>query len=588
MLKGKNIDLFFFLLMSLVVTLCISLLFWASNKGFDITDEGAYLYLYSDIDRSKLFVSSFHLIQDFIFSFFGTSIIDLRIERILLSVLISLFFSFSFYHFCKRKLLMNQTSFFLISVLSIVGIFLSYTCGPQTPSYNFFSLFFMLGIMGLYFFEHAYKLNKLLRLLIYFSSGALFSILFLIKFPNALLLLLLLIIHDVFALIKSVDSNWKSIVSNWLLLFFSFIIFQIIFWKGLNQFNLFLSDFYLLITEYKTHDNKVLLSVYWNSIIDTFVYFFTEKYFFLSFSIAGLLFAIHKNKIIWTSLFLLLHAIIVWKYKFYQGGAINVSEQMLVYLVWIVLLFAYSLIVTNRWDFLTRLKTIKTDYSWMVLLFILPFIGSLGTLNPLQIQIAFYMPFWFLLIYFLVERLFSSHLRVVIYTLIVFLGASQVSTAVVINTYRLNTDLCSQNQPLSIRNNTIMVDSGFSSGVKDIEQILKSAGIKENDPVFAYSDHIGLAYIYEKILPTRDNCWFDVNAENSVLSILSKYFHKKNKEENIYFILDKRHLFNANFKSKLKEYGCDFDKDYKIIGEVNAHFTNERQQIIVFGPNTIK
>ncbi len=118
MLKGKNIDLFFFLLMSLVVTLCISLLFWASNKGFDITDEGAYLYLYSDIDRSKLFVSSFHLIQDFIFSFFGTSIIDLRIERILLSVLISLFFSFSFYHFCKRKLLMNQTSFFLISVLS--------------------------------------------------------------------------------------------------------------------------------------------------------------------------------------------------------------------------------------------------------------------------------------------------------------------------------------------------------------------------------------------------------------------------------------------------------------------------------------
>ena len=66
--------------MGVALIILLLIIFWASNKGLDMTDESFYLFNYSMPKNFKISFTSFHLIQNYLFPFVNCTIQNLRIE----------------------------------------------------------------------------------------------------------------------------------------------------------------------------------------------------------------------------------------------------------------------------------------------------------------------------------------------------------------------------------------------------------------------------------------------------------------------------------------------------------------------------
>lgn len=585
--KNNLIQYFFTSVVGLAITTWIVVIIWASNKGFDVTDEGFYLYNYSKINNSKISFTNVHLVQKFLFPFVECTIQNLRIEKLLLCLLAAASISFSVVYYLKNSLnnVLPKSKILFLYLMIVSGFSLTYAFGPQTPAYNFFSSFFITLASSLFIIDLSKKQSKFTIAVIYIVIGMLLEFLFLIKFSNAILLVLLLIIvHFAYA---SIDTQNKLVIIKQtafrlLIVALSVFITHIVFCGGLSASLAFYKSFFEGINSLKGYDSGTLMNTYFESFTAVFNSLCTPKFLLFAITLATLVWGILKeNKpVFYTSL--LLQLIVIVRFKLYYGGEINKTEQTITYLLWI-LAFLIVFIVQHKKKNTLKSTTFKKQALFMLFLFTMPIAGALGTNNQLQIQIIFYIPFWIVLLYIVIKNNLERLQSIVLCSFISVFAFIQSINAVVYHPYRINGSLLTQTEVLSISNSeTIYVDKQYKKTVIAIDSILKNANFNNNDYVFYYSDIIGLTHLLKHRLPDATNSWFAPQNIEYNCNIL-RQLHQSEPTANVFFIVDSTDANSEsliNYWTQLRYNSTNYHKS----ADVNISFSNTTQVLSIYAP----
>ncbi len=575
--------------MGVALIISLSIILWASNKGLDMSDESFYLFNYSIPKNFKMSFTSFHLIQNYLFPFVNCTIQNLRIERLILSLTSAIFFAFSSCYYLRNTydIKFHKTNSFTLYLLIISGALLSYAFGPQTPSYNTFSTFFIMVSASFFLFDFSKKLTNFEVIFIYLLIGFFCGILFLVKFPNAIFMPTVFIVFYFFYNLVSTESKLRVLLSSLyrlILIASGYLLFHLLFWKGILRAFQFHKDFFEYINGFNGYETNTILDVYSSSILSIFKTLMTLKFLLIIFSFVGIGWSILKKQNSLIYLFIIIQLLIVIKFKIFFAGAEFIYEQTIIYLLWaLTLIFMFFIKYKN-------IKTISTnDFKKQVLfiffLFFMPVFAVIGTSNSIQVQVIFYIPFWMLIIYLILEYDFNDKINRTIYLFITIIALAQTFIALIYYPYRIEGNLISQNQILPVgKNDMVLVGNSFKKNILIIDSILRMSGFKKNDYIFTYTDALGLAYIYDYKMPSLGSVWFDAKNEVGNVKTL-QLFHNTYKKVQLFFVLDKRYPFSSSFKLFLNKLGYDFDNNYNIVGDVLVNFGKDQHSLLIYAPS---
>lgn len=543
------------------------------------------MYYFSAPNTIKVNITSFHLVQDFLFPFVHPTIQNLRIERLFLGLIASLSITFSGIYFIKHffnETLTNQLKFLLFGLI-FSSFSLTYACFSPTLSYNSFS--YLLINFGLAFFlidiskPHSYKVV----FIIYSLIGTIISLLFLVKAPNAILLFIsfiTIIFINEYSFTNHLKNSLLKIIYRALFILVSFLIIQIIIWNGFNHFISYLKEYVGIISTTSNHSITDFKRIYTDSISYFFKLLLLKKNIYLIISCFLCVLSIHKEfkKLFYISISI--QVFLVIRYNIYLGGEANKFEQTVIYIIWMMMFLLFYL--KENWTQLLQ-KNCRKPLTVFFLAF-LPLIGILGTSNYLHLQLIFYLTPWFLLFFILTintKSHLTKHLVLLGFTV---LGFYQSYNAIIYHPYRINSNLFNQTELLRLKNDdSILVEKQTKNEIDKIKLLLAKSGYIKGDYIFTYSSMIGLSYIYDSQTPTKNTCWFDSSDEKNNCKIVTDFFKQKDKVK-LFFILDNRQLFSPFFKECLAQSGYYFDKDFYNAGSVDVHFCNENYRVTVFSP----
>lgn len=173
--------------------LTLFMLIWGMNRGFDITDEGAYLLGYRYPEENLIALSSADLILGKVFGVLSPGIVGYRLVRLALTLLASVVFAWGLVRWLNAVQSSPHAAgldFPAVYLFLSLGNFLSYSFGPQSISYNSLTNALILTGAGLILFllsvEDARKSQSAAVPRVCFIIGILIGLLFFIKFPSSL------------------------------------------------------------------------------------------------------------------------------------------------------------------------------------------------------------------------------------------------------------------------------------------------------------------------------------------------------------------------------------------------------------------
>ena len=133
LLQATNLILVFFLLLG------TGIFIWASNKGFDFTDEGLYLLVYQHPHEFPDSYTSYHRVGAVFFDLVGGNIIALRLLGFFLTALATFYFSLALTWFLKGRswsIFEGQGEQILLHLALQGSVLTAYCWLPPTPNYN--------------------------------------------------------------------------------------------------------------------------------------------------------------------------------------------------------------------------------------------------------------------------------------------------------------------------------------------------------------------------------------------------------------------------------------------------------------------
>ncbi len=470
--------------MGVALIILLLIIFWASNKGLDMTDESFYLFNYSMPKNFKMSFTSFHLIQNYLFPFVNCTIQNLRIERLILYIFSAVFFAYSSCYYLRNtyNLKFHKTNSFTLYALIIAGILLSYAFGPQTPSYNTFSTIFIILSTSFFLFDLSKKQTKLKIIFIYLPIGFFCGILFLVKFPNAIFMPAIFITFYFFYNLVSAENKLRVLFSSVYRLFLiasSYLLFHLLFWKGFRPAFQFHKDFFEYINGFNGYETNTILYIYSSSFLSIFRTLMTLKFLLIIFSFVGIVWSILKKQNTVFYIFIIIQLLIVIKFKIFFAGGEFIYEQSIIYLLWTLTLIFMFFIKHKNYKTI-RTKEFKKQLLFIFFLLFMPIFAVIGTSNSIQVQVIFYIPFWMFIIYLILEYDFNNKINKTIYLFITLLASVQSVNALIYHPYRIGGNLISQNQILSVgKNDMVLVDNGFKKNIFIIDFILRMNGFKK-------------------------------------------------------------------------------------------------------------
>jgi hypothetical protein len=584
---SKSIQNLLYLVSGTVVLAWISVLLWASNRGFDITDEGFYMYKYSDLNTSKVSYTNFHLIQKFLFPFIEPTVQNLRIEKLLLCIAGAAAFTAAIEGYCRQVLqvIIQKRETILLGILIFSGFTLTYAFGPQTPAYNFFSSFFITLASSLFIIDISKKHETRWVILIYLLIGALCQLLFQVKFSNAIIAAFVFIdfylLYNLIALPNKL-AVIKQTFLRLVLMLTGFFIFHVLFCGGFEAALEFSKRQVSGITELKGYDSDVLIDTYLSTFTTVFDSLCTLKFILVCLSLAGIVYGQVKNNqyVFYSSI--ILQVLAIFRFKLYYGGEANKTEQTIIYLLWIIAFLVIFLIQQKRNNSANRPVQLQR-ILFALFLFFIPFAGALGTNNKLHIQVIFYIPFWMALLYI---QAINSRLQEKMVTVVTFLSVLamlQSLDSVLNHPYRINGGLFAQNESSTIGKENLMIDKACSESIAAIDSVLKVSNIKDNDYLFCFSDLAGLGYVlYQPIIP-HGNGWFNPGDIEHNCSLLKK-LHKAEPHSRVIFILDSRYPAQSDSLVKYWTELKNNPESYIKTAEIRVSFSNDPHNLSIYVP----
>ncbi len=489
----------------------IGVYWWAAERGFDVTDEAAYLLAY---DRPDLYsaASRYNVVMHTAFGWLEPGIIMYRRIGVLMNVIFSLLFAAGFYAWqntaASRYDYPRIPGPLLFAAVGI-GTFTGLGTTPQTPAYNDLNHGFLMAAAGLTFFWLAGRL---------FSYRALIAVPLLIvtlfldyqaKQPSAFLMALLIFgvitAHAYFQfpprwrtrVIPAIALTGILIAVYILYVLRGYYIDYVIFILGVYYDNrihvipplswmvMFLASMFLLGSHAAGAESRrarIVTSIFVIFAILYFVYFGATLNFFRS--------GYHMRMIAVVPFFVMLAAAVLA-----LGGAVihrlgftgHPEERM------------------HRW----------TDLSCVHLfLFAIPFAGAFGTNNPLSMNLLMHVAFWIVLILSLlgyVVRFCRGHRwHAVMAVLVVFTAWSQAYNAIMRHPYRVNaplvenTELITAGELPGIRG--LYLEPEMAERWRNLAALVRETQYDRGDYVLALFDMPGAVYALGGVSP--GTVWF--------------------------------------------------------------------------------
>lgn len=472
----------------LLAALGFTAVVYAIPRGFDWSDEAFYWMAYQQ-PADFVYVGFFQWFGK-IFLIDGLPEIQtLRTIRILLHLISAVFLFFSIKTFFSKQAHKSPVLPYLLPLLLIAN-WASYSLGPQSLSYNHLVLILLQFQTGIVLRIVQPELNTLAFRLGIIALAISNPLLFLAKFPTAIVFTLF---WPVFTLFIQEKADWKKPL-------FSFLSLSIplLFLAGSPEgFNQFIREYQAFGNTMKSHEPFHLLI----KLKADFTFFFEElvknQLHFDRMLLVSLLiyFSFFRSRIAWMLLGL-------WIYPT-LGNYLNFLDKQYVFptqSAWIYLIAAGIIVQAFR--------SIKS--AALVLAFsLIPFGASLGTNNNLFTQITFYFPFFVVAILWLSSRMARNF------------GYTSVIVAVIAmafsfylefweNPYRLRAPIIQQNIPFQIKDKAeiLHLDAETANALNDLDILLTLNNIHpKNHYLCSYSGMMGAGLLLGYQPPLRS--WND-------------------------------------------------------------------------------
>jgi hypothetical protein len=503
-------------LLQSVIVICLMLvlwlLWWGRNRGFDITDEGMYLLVSLHPQQVSAAATLFYVYLASLYDLVGGNIGAFRVIGYVLVAGSALTLWFGL----RRCLATEARGGSAIggAAITVSGALLIYVWFLPTPSYN------LLNTVAVYLFAGA-LLTGLAALnvdawrtarIAWFSAGLVIGLDLFVKFPTAILLLLLA------ALAAALWPQQKLRVR---LTQFGLFIAGMLVWLGFHflvlqspaqvygVFSRGLEYAARLDTRYTAGSAITrILADSWNLLIDSLSRY---KWIYLLLGVAmtvltmlpgrGARRAARTDWLLALAGVLLIYS--AWHTHWYIGGVGYIGK--ITPLVGGVLLLAMTWRAWRNWMVHKEqpLDTPPRHRQWLlVMLFLvgLPFVAAAGTNNPLGSNMALCMAPWFAAIWVLFTELPGtgerSWLHWVVPVFLVGLATAQVVTGCLKDPYRLRKGLAAQTVPTLIGapGSTLYLDPATSDFIVHLRRAAAGCGIGPGTPVLAFYNMPGLVY----------------------------------------------------------------------------------------------
>ena len=564
-----KVDYLLVSLYSMVTIIVIGVVIWAASFGFEYSDESFYYLGYKYFSNTpNLHGAPFHRVLHSIFGWFDPSIYLLRISRLTLYV----FTGFGLFYFIRKEQLSKH---YLIENLTLIcvilmGLFVSYSKGPQSISYNSLSTILIIWISGIWYnsLKSQGEIIKLFQLIV---IGGMFALLLFIKITNLLLFPILFIGSAIWLRLHPTKRpGLKSIVLQLIVMGSgALLILFLLTSESQSAFSLVqetISSVFSKTSNNSGHSLGDLGDKYWTNLeqvwsrID-YLFLLIIALFIICKSYQSFI----KNAIshYLPSIFIgVTMTLLLWLGyvdQHWLAGTTRKYQILDAYILLWLIVYLHQFLIKNR-----------PPQLWLFGLLLLPVCGAIGTNNGLSSQFLYYGAFIFFGIWWMInstEHRWKKHL--VISYLILF-SASQVITGIISDPYR-QLDLRESQQSIDLQAciGPIKVDP-FTYEL--FEKLISYRQTPE-EYVFTFSHQSGIALLLDK-KP------FSLQWINSGNSIDLCFATARNgiEADNLLFAVPTEYPLSKEDKQCFLENRIDFN-EYEVVDVIDYYdFVRKQKQ----------
>lgn len=563
---------------ALLCILCIGILIWGMNKGFDFSDEGFSLLSLSKDQEQGMEIMPVYPILQRCFSVFDPGIVFYRLLRLLLFMGGTAVFLAGLLSCLRNRLPAIQWPSFMMAypVLIIAGL-INYSVFYQSLSYNSLTLAVMLTATGLLFKSMSLQDGKpqhLLRCYL-FITGLAFGFLYLIKLSTGILFLMVSVLFIFFGLI---EKRKLSLLPGYLILLACGISLSILllYAAGISPMS-FAGNIRKASVLLPAHQFTQLLEVYLDDLHKNFlnVILYHKAFLFFPF----LLWLLYRFSFsgMFVAVFALSLLLLLWKFMeddWYKAGMEGMAwtSQVYILLLWSFFIF----ILPELLFFLFRFKNhesasgIRSLAAVFLFLFCCPFAASAGTNNPLSVHITQFLIFWYVVFLLIIELIAhqSKHYQMLkpLFTLaLIFMVSAQFVFGFVRSPYRLQQGLDKQKYYWSSGRNapSVLLDAPSYRFVATISEVLKKHGYDQGGyQALSLYSYPGLVYLLKATSPGAAWYFSDGYGRNDAANCYMILKSGKTGLKRTVIFMDSDSGIKAAFADCLKTKGILFPEHY--------------------------
>ena len=596
--KSNTKPLIFYL--AILNIIIIAVILKSLNKGFDITDEGGFLLSYQNVDIYRGGIYNYHIIINKLTRFLNPGIIEYRFITLILTMISSLVLSFGFYKWGRFKYSKTNIYLSFIFIFSFISIgnFLIYFSGLQTIHNNTLTNFILQVNTGLILFLLSFHPKGLVKskinILILLIIGILCAFSFFIKFSTGIIQV---VVYQIFIYIyfKKRPSNNKYFLSSILLVgFFIGLLLYFSFFQRFNEWRFNFRNEYLMLPD---HSPLMLLNTYINDILYFFKFFlkyFSWLLFFPAINIANKLYPNYFNFLYrkpFFNIFLIISFIIfsyeIYYFNFYRSTFATspwINSYFYIIIICFIFLLLFSFLYNDK--LLTKINYFH-EILILLILAITPFIGAIGTANPIFLNVLSHAAPWFciiLVLFFYISKYIDN--KIILSLFIIFpatITASQIIDGNIFKPYfsifNFNkSNYFDQNQEVRElpRLKNINIDIKTKKFLLELNHIFKKNNFKNQYPIFGF--HLpGIVYLLGGTSPGMPY-YFNAKRDNNAF----KAYKDINKLP--VFLITEDNPINSELLMIMKNKGINFPENFSYKGEV--YFPYRNVNLKVFFPKS--
>lgn len=573
-LRNSLSALYFFL--TLILS---SVLFYSIDKGFDFSDESCFLLNLTYPKKYAGGIYNYHLIFLHFFGFLPKSIILFRIYGIIILFFgsIILFFGLK-YFFNSNKDNFQIRSFDLFNI-AFISSFLFFFINIYTVNNNTLSQFFLVVVLSIILYFNSLEVldfsvkNILLTILL-----AIVNVLgFFNKFSTAILLEFFIICVLFTLFYKLNKRSLIKLLGVFVISSFMMLIYYFTFIQSYKSWNYLFTKELLILSDHKpTH----LFKQYFLQI-NSFLLFFI-KYYSWIFCYPIIYFFVFKKKLkiakhlnwLLQVVFILVYLLSLYYFKYYESTLrMGPFNHAYIYLINNILFFTLFCI-----DQKEKIKT--KDVLIIIFLFILPFIGSIGTANNLFLNALFHGFSWIILVLFFVSRItLYKRLNFLFFFILITITTSQTISGITqfpyysfSFNYGNKTNIFDENQKVDgIQHlQKIYVNNNNKVFLEKLNKIFIKHNLK-NKPVICYY-YPGIPYLMSGYSP-GPNYYFSTERDAKAYSFLKSNAHP---------VIIEHKPISLDLIKVLKSKNINFPTDYLLVDSI--YFYNSNCYLKIFKP----